>query len=81
MFVAEQSNNGSSEAATQLAKFLLRTMEVKENGKVATMKLEGLEQHINVSRKAAVDVLRRLTKALKRVNLLEEEAQVLKMQT
>lgn len=51
----EQSEKRTTDAAIQAANSFLRITEFKENVKVATEKLGNLEQHVNVSCRAAED--------------------------
>lgn len=75
---AKVSNKRATNTALQLATSLLRNMEFEKNAKVATNKLIDMQRQVAGSVEAANDALKRLAETLKRVGLLEEEAQVLK---
>lgn len=75
-----QSDKRATDAAAQLAEFLLRTTEVKENAKVATVKLVDMKWQMTEWSKAAENTHSGLSKASKCAELLEVEAEVSRTQ-
>lgn len=73
---AKQFDECATNAAAQLAEPFLRLADFEESGKVATEKLADMEGQVTGSSKTREHALRRFGEALKRLDLLEKDAQV-----